>query len=232
MSDDASPSSFKDDDQLQGEDTMTIAVIGANGHTGRLVVKDALARGHKVIAVTRADHRSAPDVDNLTDARADVHDADALAHALHGADAVVSALGVGTSRAPTDVYSTGVTNTLEAMTSNGATKLAVISAVPAAPWADQPMLKRRIALPILQRIFGATYDDMRRMEALLLDTAEVDWISLRPPRLINKEAKGAYRIDTRPLPKARAITYGDLATALLDSLTRQDLYRRAAYVAN
>jgi hypothetical protein len=35
-----------------------------------------------------------------------------------------------------------------------------------------------------------------------------------------------------PLPKGRAITYGDLATALLDSLQRQDLYRHAAYVAN
>jgi hypothetical protein len=73
---------------------------------------------------------------------------------------------------------------------------------------------------------------MRRMEAILQETAEVDWISLHPPRLVNKPAKGAYRIDTRPLPKARAITYGDLATALLDSLTRQDLYRHAAYVAN
>jgi nucleoside-diphosphate-sugar epimerase len=44
--------------------------------------------------------------------------------------------------------------------------------------------------------------------------------------------KGAYRIDTRPLAKARPVTYGDLATALLDSVTRRDLYRRAEYVAN
>jgi hypothetical protein len=118
------------------------------------------------------------------------------------------------------------------MKSNGATKLAVISAVPAGPWGEQPALQRRIALPLLQRIFGASYDDMRRMEAILRETTEVDWISLRPPRLVNKRPKSAYRIDTRPLAKARAITYGDLTTALLDSLTRQDLYRRPAYVAN
>ena len=94
------------------------------------------------------------------------------------------------------------------------------------------MLQRRIALPILQRFFGATYDDMRRMETILQETTDVDWISLRPPRLVDKPSKGAYRIDTRRLAKARAIRYGDLATALLDSLTRQDLYRHAAYVAN
>ena len=118
------------------------------------------------------------------------------------------------------------------MRSNGAAELTVISAVPAGPWEEQPLLQRRIALPILQRFFGASYDDMRRMETILQATTDVDWISLRPPRLVNKPSKDTYRIDTRPLPKARAITYGDLATALLDSLTRQDLFRHAAYVAN
>jgi putative NADH-flavin reductase len=211
---------------------MKIAVIGANGHTGRIVVRDALSSGHEVIAVARTHEPLETEEHNLTKARADVRDPDALTRALDGANAVVSALGVGTSRAPTDVYSTGVRNTLAAMRSSGATKLAVISAVPAAPWAEQPTLQRRIALPILQRMFGATYDDMRRMEAILHDTTQLDWISLRPPRLVNKQPKGAYRIDTRPLAKTRAITYGDLARALLDSLTRPDLYRHAAYVAN
>jgi putative NADH-flavin reductase len=211
---------------------MKIAVIGANGHTGQIVVKDALARGHRVVAVTRADGLSEGSDDSLINARADVRDVDALTRALVGADAVISALGVGTSRAPTDVYSTGVSNTLRAMESNGAAKLAVISALPAGPWEEQPLLQRSVALPILKRFFGASYDDMRRMETILQETTDVDWISLRPPRLVNKPSRGAYRIDTRPLAKARAITYGDLATALLDSLTRRGLYRRAVYVAN
>ena len=51
--------------------------------------------------------------------------------------------------------------------------------------------------------------------------------------MISKKAAGRYRLDaTRPLPKARSITHADLATALLDCLTRPDLYRRVAYVAN
>jgi putative NADH-flavin reductase len=211
---------------------MKIAVVGANGRTGRIVVRDALARGHRVVAVARSDGGLEPGDENLVSARADVRDADAVKQALVGADAVISALGVGASRAATDVYSTGVRNTLSAMESNGATKLAVISAVPAGPWAEQPLLQRRVALPLLRRLFGATYDDMRRMEAILQATTDVEWISLRPPRLVNKPPRGAYRVDTRPLAKARAVTHGDLATALLDSLTREDLYRHAVYVAN
>jgi putative NADH-flavin reductase len=176
---------------------MNIAVIGANGRTGRIVVRDALARGHQVVAVTRADGVSERGDDNLTNVRADVHDANGLRRALVGADAIISALGVGTTRAPTDVYSVGVRHTLAAMDSNRAGKLAVVSAVPVGPWADQPLLQRRIALPLLQRFFGATYDDMRRMETILQETTEVEWISLRPPRLVSKRPKGAYPTPAR-----------------------------------
>src|SRR5262249_38708251 len=122
---------------------MKVAVIGASGRTGRIVVKDALARGHQVVAVTRSDGASARDDDNLVNAAPDVRDAEALKRALVGADTVISVLGV---------------------------KLAVISAVPAGPWEEQPLLQRRIALPILQRFFGASYDDMRRMETILQET--------------------------------------------------------------
>ena len=95
-----------------------------------------MSSGHEVIAVARTHEPLETEGHNLTKARADVRDPDALTRALDGANAVVSALGVGTSRAPTDVYSTGVRNTLAAMRSNGATKLAVISAVPAWGTAD------------------------------------------------------------------------------------------------
>ena len=63
----------------------------------RIIV--ANRRGHQVVAVTRADGLPEPDDDKLINARADVRDVDALKRALVGADAVVSALGVGPSRA-------------------------------------------------------------------------------------------------------------------------------------
>jgi putative NADH-flavin reductase len=87
-------------------------------------------------------------------------------------------------------------------------------------------------MPILDRFFGATYADMGAMEQVL-GGSELDWSCLRPPRLIDKSATGHYRIDVnQPLPKARTLTFADLAAALLDSLDRADLYRRCAYVAN
>jgi putative NADH-flavin reductase len=38
------------------------------------------------------------------------------------------------------------------------------------------------SFPVLDRLFGGQYEDMRRMETIL-HASDVDWIALRPPRL-------------------------------------------------
>jgi putative NADH-flavin reductase len=211
---------------------MKIAVAGATGRTGRHVVEQAVARGDDVIALARHPETLAQRGPGVAVAAADVLDRAAVAGALAGADAVVSALGIGASRQPTAVYSEGTANILSAMGAHGITKLTVISAVPAGPRAELPFMQRRVMIPVLERFFGASYDDMRRMEAILRGS-DLDWVCLRPPRLVSKKAAGRYRLDaSRPLPKAGSISYDDLATALLDSLARPDLYRRIAYVAS
>jgi putative NADH-flavin reductase len=210
---------------------MRIAVIGAAGKTGQHVVEQALAQGNDVIALARNPERIPSRHDNLHIRSCDVRDRVSLVEATKGVDALVSALGTGSSREATDVYSAGVQSELDVMRQNGVGRLAVISAAPAGPRDEQPFLERRIAMPLLERFFGALYDDMRRMESIL-DQSTLSWTALRPPRLVDKPATGSYRIDTRPLPKARTLTYPDLATALLDCLKRDDLSRRAAYVAN
>lgn len=211
---------------------MRIAVVGATGRTGSHVVQQGVARGHQMTALARRPDAIGQRHENLVSAAADVLDPERLTTALADSEAIVSALGIGASRSATTVYSEGIKNVLRAMGANRISRLAVVSAAPAGPRAEQPFLERRVLMPVLERVFGATYADMRRMEGLLR-ASNVDWVSLRPPRLVSKPATGRYRVDTNgPLRKARSITFPDLATALLDSLDREDLYRRAAYVAN
>src|ERR1700722_12740281 len=109
---------------------MKIAVIGGAGRTGRQVVRQALDRGHEVVAVARSPEKLNVADDRLTVAAADVHDADALARAVVGADAIVTTYGAAAGRQPTDVYSAGITNVLAAMDAGGVRRLAGISAAP------------------------------------------------------------------------------------------------------
>jgi uncharacterized protein YbjT (DUF2867 family) len=74
---------------------MRIAVVGASGATGRELVKQALERGHSVVAVahdpTRLDMAPSP---ALEIAQADVMNPASVISAVEGVDAVVSGLGI------------------------------------------------------------------------------------------------------------------------------------------
>lgn len=210
---------------------MRLAVLGASGRTGGHVVRQALERGHEVRAVARSVAAISTGEPNLSAIAADVLQTQSLRGALAGCEAVISTLGVGTSRAPTELYSRGVANALDALQGNGGAKLAVISAAPAGPRGEHPPLERWILMPVLDRLFGATYQDMRRMETIL-QNSHADWTILRPPRLVQRLATGTYRLGTTPLPKARAITHPDLAHALLDVIESSDHQREALYIAN
>jgi putative NADH-flavin reductase len=211
---------------------MKIAVIGAAGRTGRQVVGQALDRGHEVVAVARSPEKLNMTGDRLTVAAADVHDSDALAAAVDGQDAIVTTFGAAAGRAPTDVYSVGITNVLAAVDRVGIGRLAVISASPIGPRADQPAVARVLVLPILDRVFAGAYADLRRMEAVLLARGDLGWTCLRPPRLLERPARGAYRLGRRPLPRTRSLTYPDLATALLDCVDGTNPQTGMLYVAN
>lgn len=210
---------------------MNIAVVAAAGRTGRAVVDEAVDRGHRVIAVARRDPFGDEHLAGVEYRQADVTERDQVMPALRDADAVVSAIGIGASREATVAYSQGTANLLEAMRAHGARPLVVVSAAPAGPRDEQPFMDRHVAMPILDRFFGASYADMRRMETLL-QSSDQDWVSLRPPRLLERPARGSYRMAANRLPRSGSITIPDLAAALLDCLERPDLYHQALYVSN
>lgn len=211
---------------------MRVAVIGANGRTGAHVVAQAVRRGHEVVAVARRPELVTTDDALVSRVRADALDPDAVRVALGDCDAVISTLGVGTSRAPTILYSAGVANMLTAMRTRAIERLVVVSAAPVGPPDEHPLVQRRVVLPILRRFFGATYEDMGRMEDALR-ASQADWVSLRPPRLVDKAGQGGYRLQVdAPLSGARSLRYTDLAAALLDVVSDRTLTRTAAYVAH
>jgi putative NADH-flavin reductase len=125
----------------------------------------------------------------------------------------------------------GTANILTAMDQNGIRRLAVVSAAPAGDWHEEGAFKRLLLYPVLQRLFGASYDDMRLMERILVDS-HVEWTVLRPPYLTDRAAKGRYRLAVDgPIKRATSISRADLATALLDAIADDRLSRRAIAVA-
>jgi putative NADH-flavin reductase len=218
--------------RVRGDQITRLTIFGATGGTGQQLVRLALERGHDVTAIARDPTRIATRHDRLAVCPADVLRPESLAASVDGADAVISALGNGASRAHTTIYSAGVANILEAMRAAGVRRLVAISAAPLAPRSEATAPARLLVLPLLHRLFGATYADMRRMEDLL-HASGAEWSVLRPPRLTNGPATGRYRTaHDGNVRGGRRITRADLATAILDLLADPDAVRATIGVAN
>jgi putative NADH-flavin reductase len=211
---------------------MRILVPGATGSVGQQVVEQALERGHQVVAIARNPAALTIEHPGLTKVSANILNAPDVVPLLEGVDAVISTVGIGASKSPTTLYSAGTKNLLEGMRAHGVSRLVVISSEVAEHWAHQGPLKLWIALPLLQKFLGATYDDMRRMDIVLWES-DSQWTAIRAPRIRTIEGKGRYRLSSDgPLKRGWFITATDMATALIDIAERDYLGRKHVYVAN
>lgn len=208
---------------------MKIVVLGASGGTGTQVVEQAVAAGHDVTAVVR--RPAAVDLPGARVLAGDVLDPATLDGAFEKADAVISALGSHSGRAPTEVYSRGTRNVRAAMAAAGVRRLVAVSAIPVSLPAEKTFADR-IVHAVLFRFFGGGYDDLRRMEADLRSADDVDWTVFRPPRLLDGPPTGTYRVAVEaPLPRATAIRRADLAAALLAAVDDPALVGKVVPIA-
>lgn len=210
---------------------MRLAIFGANGPTGRLLTEQALGSGHTVAAVTRHPQSFPLRAPGLEIVEADVYDAEAVAAAVAGCDAVLSTLGTAYSRRQITVYSTGAAHMLAAMRQHGVRRLVVVSSSAAEPHhhADGGFLLNYVVQPLITRTIGRTlYADMRRMEALVR-ASDVAWTILRPSGLFDTPTVTDYRISEGEAPGAFTARV-DLAAAMLSQLTDARFVRKQAAV--
>lgn len=207
-----------------------LAILGATGGTGRLLVEQALESGAQVTAVVR-DRTALPVVHSrLEVVVADVFDAQSLAPALRGRDAVLSALGPRQRAKDLTVCSRATSSLLRAMAAGGPERVLVISAAPVS--ADDPGDSglQRVAMPLVHALFRRRYDDLAAMEALLRESATT-WTVLRPPLLTNGPRRGRARITAGRNGGAWRISRADLADAMLRSVDDASTFRTVAGVA-
>lgn len=205
---------------------MEIAVFGANGPTGRLVVAQAIAADHKVTAVTRK-----PDQYPITDphlrlAEADVTDVAAVDRVLATQpDAVISAYGVPFGRKPITVYSEGITHIIAAMMNHRVERLVCVTSTTVGTEKAPPgesFFGSKVLKPFLRNVVGRTlYDDMERMEAIVR-RSDVNWTIVRPGGLFNlPEPTDDYEVAATRLPGNRVTSRADLAQTLITEATVQ-----------
>jgi putative NADH-flavin reductase len=210
---------------------MRIVVFGANGVTGRLLTRQALAAGYQVAAVTRRPAEFPVTHERLSVVDADVHDAQAVGRAVEGADVVLSTLGVPFTRKPVNVYSDGVRNIAAAMSRHGVKRLFVVSSSATEPHdhADGGFLMNRVLQPLITATIGkTTYRDMRRMEELVRGS-DLEWTIMRPSGLFDAPGVTRYELHEDQAPGIFT-SRADLAASMLEQATETRFVRKAVAV--
>lgn len=210
---------------------MKIAVVGANGRTGRLVVDLALAAGHTVTAVARDPARipAFPHGTPLT-ARADVARPGSLHGALAGQDAVVAALGTA-GRAATTVFSDGARELTAACASGGVGHLVAMSSA-GLDTSRLPFAQRLVTTLVVDRLYREIHQDLARMEARLAQS-DTPWTVVRVPLLKDGPASAHPRTSyDRPFPRAGTAARSTVAVWILAHLGDAETFRRVVHIAD
>jgi putative NADH-flavin reductase len=186
---------------------MNLFVLGATGGIGRLVLEQALARGHRVTAFIRSPHKIAPQHERLRIIKGNLLDAEELVGRLPGHDAVISSLG---SSKQTTFLQESAQAVVSAMKRASVRRILVVSVGFLFPETGLPgTLLRNLILKNVGK-------DASAMESILV-REPLEWTVVRPPRLTNAKASGKYRVLDGHMPKRGfTIPRADVADFLLN----------------
>ena len=213
------------------EQTAGPGALGANGPSGRQVVRQALDRGLRVDALTRRPESFPIQHDRLQVIGGDATDPAVVDAAVAPVDAVISVIGTSLTRQPVSVYSASARLVVAAMQRHGQRRLIVVTSTGLTPPSQRPdssLLERTLA-PLARKTFGRTvYDDMEQLEAIV-SASSLDWTIVRPPGLTDNPGTGY--ADAETWIDGAYCARDDLAAMLLDQLDDHRYRRRVAAVA-
>ena len=208
---------------------MNLVIFGATGATGVQLIEQGLAAGHTITAVARTPDAVTTRHERLRVLKGDVLDAESVAAAIAGQEAVLSAIGAR-NLDPTTVFSVGTANMLKGMHHHQVNRITVISASALDVGATIPFWQKWVIRLVLQRLLRHAYDDARLMEAALY-ASNVNWTIVRAPRLTDGAFTGKYQVAyDAPLSQA-GISRADLAHYMLTHLTDPASYHKKVELA-
>jgi putative NADH-flavin reductase len=212
---------------------MNFAVFGATGGVGRQVVTQALDAGHHVTAYVRNPAKLDLTHPNLTVIAGELTDRDAVQRAVHGTDAVISALGPSLDRKATGMPLVDGTRTIvDAMRAEGVERYIGMATPSLRDPRDKGSLLGRI-VPFLGRTFlSRAYRELLETSQLVTDSP-LNWTIARFTRPTDGPRTGTVRAGYLGRDRIRAsITRADIASFLLDQTTDARFRRAAPAISN
>ena len=206
-----------------------ITVFGATGRTGRSIISLALTQGMEVTAYARKAADLDPWKGRIRVVQGTLDDADGIARALQGSDAVVIAFGP--RKGGPQIFCAQATQLIiSAMKERKVGRLVCITgALIGEQYPNRGLFFRAMRRLLVRKVPHLMLD--RDGQETLVMNSGLDWTVFKPPRLVN----GAERPGTKVGPDlvigpAAKTTVGSLATAILGELLGSQFVRIAVFI--
>lgn len=190
---------------------MNIFLFEPTGGTGTEILIKLLEQKHQVFVLAR--------------------NPETYQNELSKCDLVISALGIGASRKPTDIYSKGGQQVSTAMQKANIKRLITLTTGAFDP--TDPATRNFIVRYIVQSLFKNIYSDIQKWETILENSKDIDWTIIRPSRLLNGKEKGKYRVQQNYCPKGGSkINRSDLADIVVKQISSNEYIHQKVVIAS
>ncbi|WP_435353933.1 NAD(P)-dependent oxidoreductase [Emticicia sp. SJ17W-69] len=213
---------------------MKVAIIGASGFVGSVLLNEALSRGHQVTAIVRNPEKITVENPNLTIKQGDASDSDALATLLEGNEAVLSTFNAGwTNPNLYDDFLAGSKAIQEGTKKAGIKRLLVVGGAGSLEVAPNLQLVDTPQFPAEWKA-GATA--ARDYLTFLREEKDLDWTFLSPAIMLEPGERTAnFRLGGDQLLTDEKgdskISVQDLSVALVDELEKNQFIQKRFTVA-
>lgn len=215
---------------------MKILLLGATGRTGKLVIEEAIRRGHKISAIAR-------DPEKLKDYQIDItqgtpYNFETVEKALSGCESVINTLNISRKSdnpwaglvSPKDLISISATNAVSAMKVAGIKRYKALSTIGAgSSWKTTPVILKLIVS--LSNLKYAFWDHGRQEE--ILQKSSIDFTICRAPMLSTEtNVNGAVAVKEGENPPKMILSRNSAAEYFIKLIENKEHIREIVNISN
>ncbi|MDD0817471.1 NADH-flavin reductase [Bacillus sp. MB353a] len=210
------------------ESTNKIAILGANGKAGKILVNEALEKGYQVKILTRNSTNTEKINENIETIIGDARNFSTIQDLLQGCSAVINA--VGQPKNESYIFSTVTKHILEAMKESKIKRYIVISGGSLNVTGDQKGIVNKIGATLFKLFLPKMMQDKYK-ELQIIQNSEVDWTIVRLPFVIEGNGIGSIKESLVDMPGIK-IQNGDIAPFVIKQINSDKYVGKCPFISN
>ncbi|ENJ6138086.1 MULTISPECIES: SDR family oxidoreductase [Bacillus cereus group] len=210
------------------ESTNKIAILGANGKAGKILVNEALEKGYQVKILTRNSTNTEKINENIETIIGDARNFSTIQDLLQGCSAVINA--VGQPKNESYIFSTVTKHILEAMKESKIKRYILISGGSLNVTGDQKGIVNKIGATLFKLFLPKMMQDKYK-ELQIIQNSDVDWTIVRLPFVIEGNGIGSIKESLVDMPGIK-IQNGDIAPFVIKQINSDKYVGKCPFISN